>query len=92
MSESETPATEAPAAKAIVKRPSRDESHCSVDQCKRPYRAKGYCNVHYSAWRHGEVAGHKTRYKICTKEACRKPRAQGSLCAEHSAKDPVAAA
>ena len=63
----------------------RDESKCSVAGCKRPYRAKSYCNVHYAAWRRGEVETHKARYKTCTKEGCRKPRAAGSLCAEHAA-------
>ena len=55
---------------------------CRIAKCKRPYRAKGYCNVHYREWRHGKHP--KRRYKICTKEACRKPRAKGSLCAEHA--------
>ena len=60
------------------------EQHCTIANCKRPYRAKTYCNVHYKAWRRGEIKGHTARYKICTKEACRKPRAVGSLCAEHA--------
>jgi hypothetical protein len=61
---------------------SRENKKCSTEGCKRPYRAKGLCNVHYRLWRHGELP--KSRYKICTKEGCRKPRAlQGSLCAEH---------
>jgi hypothetical protein len=68
---------------------SREEKKCRVEGCKRPYRAKAYCNVHYRAWRHGELA--KGRYKICTKEGCRKPRAKGSLCAEHAGGTPPAA-
>ena len=91
MSEAEpTPAaaTPAPAAKT---RPSRDESHCSLEGCKRPYRAKGYCVTHYKEWRRGEMKGHTGRYKICTKEACRKPRAFGSLCAEHGKPAEVSA-
>jgi hypothetical protein len=62
----------------------RSEQKCTVANCKRPYRAKGFCVAHYRKWRHGEVEGTKSRYKICTKEGCRKPRAQGSLCAEHA--------
>lgn len=62
--------------------PPREEQTCRQEGCKRPYRAKGYCNMHYRKWRHGELP--KARYKICTKEGCRKPRAKGSLCAEHS--------
>ncbi len=65
---------------------------CSVKDCKRPYRAKGMCITHYKLWRRGEVEGHKARYKICTKEACRKPRAFGSLCAEHAGKGAPAEA
>lgn len=61
---------------------SRADKRCKVENCKRPYRAKRYCNVHYRLWRHGELP--KFRYKICTKEGCRKPRSgQGSLCEEH---------
>jgi hypothetical protein len=61
---------------------SRGDKKCSVEGCKRPYRAKEYCNVHYRLWRHGELP--KSRYKICTKEGCRKARAlPGSLCEEH---------
>jgi hypothetical protein len=76
---------------ATKRRPSRDEARCSVDGCKRPYRAKSYCNVHYKAWRRGTMEGHRARYKICTKEGCRKPRALGSLCAEHAGKGEAAA-
>ena len=69
---------------------------CTVDKCKRPYRAKGYCVTHYKLWRRGELEGHNARYKICTKEGCRKPRAAASLCEEHraapaSAEAPAAA-
>jgi hypothetical protein len=85
MSENATPET------TTKRRLSRDEASCSVEGCKRPYRAKGYCNVHYRTWRRGEMEGHTARYKICTKEGCRKPRAAGSLCAEHSQKSAEAA-
>jgi hypothetical protein len=65
---------------------SKAESKCSVEGCKRPYRAKGYCNVHYKAWRHGEIEGHHARYKTCSKEACRKPAGpKWGLCEEHFA-------
>jgi hypothetical protein len=68
--------------------PARENQKCKIDGCKRKnYRAKGLCNVHYKKWRQGELP--KGRYKICTKEGCKKPRAKGSLCAEHSA--PAAA-
>ncbi len=65
------------------KRPSREESKCSVEGCKRPYRAKGYCVTHYKLWRRGEMEGHRSRYKICSKESCRKPMVREGLCEEH---------
>jgi hypothetical protein len=65
---------------------------CSVAGCKRPYRAKGLCVTHYKLWRRNELEGHKGRYKICTKEGCRKPREFGSLCAEHAGKGAPAEA
>jgi hypothetical protein len=52
---------------------------CRADKCKQPVRAKGYCRKHYLGWRRGKV-GAKHRYKICSKEACRKPREFGGLC------------
>ena len=69
---------------------SREDKKCRQEGCKRPYRAKAYCNVHYKQWRHGKFP--KGRYKICTKEGCRKARARGSLCAEHAAGGETAAA
>ena len=54
-------------------------------------RAKGYCRKHYMAWRRGAVGDHH-RYKICTKEGCRKPRTKGSLCDEHAGVAAPAAA
>ena len=63
---------------------SREQKKCTQENCKRPYRAKGLCIAHYRAWRHGKLP--KGRYKICTKEGCRKPRVagKGSVCAEHA--------
>jgi len=60
-----------------------DGPPCRVEGCKQPVRAKGYCRKHYMAWRRGEVGDHH-RYKICSKEACRKPRTKGGLCDEHA--------
>ena len=60
-----------------------DGPPCRVEGCKQPLRAKGYCRKHFVAWRRGDLGDHH-RYKICTKEACRKPRTKGSLCDEHA--------
>ena len=54
---------------------------CRVEKCKRPYRAKGYCTVHYKKWRRFELP--KGRYKTCATEGCRKKRFQRGLCEEH---------
>lgn len=56
---------------------------CRAEKCKQPVRAKGYCRKHYIAWRRGEVGDHH-RYKVCSKEGCRKPRTKGGLCDEHA--------
>jgi hypothetical protein len=61
---------------------STDET-CRVEKCKQEVRAKGYCRKHYMAWRRGELGDHH-RYKVCSKEACRKPRTKGGLCDEHA--------
>ncbi|HLK94002.1 MAG TPA: hypothetical protein VKZ18_29180 [Polyangia bacterium] len=60
-----------------------DEVACRVEKCKQPVRAKGFCRKHYIAWRRGEAGDHH-RYKVCSKEACRKPRTKGGLCDEHA--------
>jgi len=63
---------------------------CTAEKCSLPLRAKGYCRKHFMAWRRGKLGGHH-QYKICTKEACRKKREFGSLCAEHAGKADAAA-
>lgn len=82
--------TSAPAKTSMEKIKSAGPKGCRIAKCKRPYRAKGYCNVHYREWRQGMHP--KRRYKICTNEACRKPRAKGSLCEEHGRPAAPAAA
>ncbi len=57
---------------------------CKVEGCKRVYRAKGYCNVHFHKWRRGEMPV-KARYKICGEENCCKPLFQFGMCQEHHA-------
>jgi len=70
---------------------------CSVEGCKRPYQAKGYCNVHYRKWRRGEL-DKKPRYNTCGEENCKKPTFRKGYCEQHysawsaSKKPQVAAA
>jgi len=62
---------------------------CKFEGCSGAVTGRGYCARHYKRWRQGALP--KGRYKICTAEGCRKPRASGSKCAEH-AKGKAAAA
>ena len=68
------------------------KGNCKHEQCEGPSVGKGYCKRHYRAWKVGKLP--KARYKICTHEACRKPRAAGSKCSEHQpvSKRAIAAA
>lgn len=57
---------------------------CKVKDCKRPYRAKGYCSVHFKKWRRGELEGaKKPRYRTCGEENCRKPVFKKGYCEQH---------
>lgn len=56
---------------------------CSVEGCKRAYRAKSFCFFHFKKWRQGDLA--HPRYHTCSHEACRKRATQHGLCAEHYA-------
>lgn len=58
------------------------EKKCKVEGCKRPYRAKGYCNVHFRKWRRGELEK-KPRYKICSEENCRGQIFRAGYCEKH---------
>jgi hypothetical protein len=68
-----------------------EKKTCKVDGCKRPYRAKGYCNVHYQKWRKGEMP--KAHFQTCNhgvnklklgeKKECLKPVFLRGLCEEH---------
>jgi hypothetical protein len=71
--------------------PVTDGPTCKVEGCKQGVRAKGFCRKHFVAWRRGAVGDHH-RYKVCSKEACRKPRVKGGLCAEHAGIGEAAAA
>jgi hypothetical protein len=54
---------------------------CTVADCKRPYRAKGYCFFHYKKWRQGELP--HSRYRTCSKAECRAKAARHGLCEKH---------
>lgn len=56
---------------------------CTVQGCKRAYRAKGLCFFHYQKWRRGELEAKPRRYKTCGKEDCKKKVVAHGLCQEH---------
>lgn len=82
-----TPKVESTAASAKDAAPAAVSARgtCTVEKCQLAMRAKGYCRKHFMSWRRGKLGAHH-QYKICTKEACRKQRQYGSLCAEHAGK------
>jgi hypothetical protein len=59
---------------------------CSIEKCNQPVRAKGLCRKHFMGWRRGADLGVAHRYKVCSKEGCRKKRMYGGLCDEHAGK------
>ena len=67
----------APAAKG------RGKKSCSIEGCKRSYRAKGYCFFHYKKWRRDELEGRSPRYETCSKEGCKKKVLAHGMCEEH---------
>lgn len=74
-----TKTKKAPAAKSAGKK------SCTIEGCKRAYRAKGFCFFHHKKWRREELEGRPARYDTCGKEACRKKVLAHGLCAEHHA-------
>ena len=93
---SETKAPKAKTAKAPAKQATAEAAPpargtCTAEKCAQPLRAKGYCRKHFLAWRRGELGAHH-RYKVCSKEGCRKKREFGGLCAEHAGKGQAEAA
>ena len=81
MPEQKATAKKPPAAKTAKSEEAGGEK-CRVAKCKQPVRAKGYCRKHYIGWRRKKV-GSKFRYKMCSKEGCRKPVVLAGRCAEH---------
>ena len=59
------------------------DSACTVEGCKRPYRAKGYCYFHFKKWRQGELP--HSRYRTCSKADCRQKAVGHGLCEKHGA-------
>lgn len=60
---------------------SNGKKTCTVEGCKRPYRAKGYCFFHFKKWRQGELP--HSRYRVCSKAECRNKTFKAGLCEKH---------
>ncbi len=70
---------------------SAENRACKVEGCKGPYRARGYCRVHYQKWRRGKLP--RPRFKTCNhgvnklkrgeKKECLQPVFRRGLCEEH---------
>jgi hypothetical protein len=54
---------------------------CSVEGCKRAYRAKGFCFFHFKRWRQGDLP--HSRYRTCSKAECRLKAARHGMCEKH---------
>src|SRR5262249_43999789 len=77
-----------PAAKAKAKgwgrRPKGSpDTACSVEGCKRPYRAKGYCYFHFKKGRQGERP--HSGYRTGSKAGGRAKPVRHGLCEKHEA-------
>jgi hypothetical protein len=71
------------AKKAAPKAKGGGKKSCKVANCKRAYRAKGFCFFHYAKWRRGEIEAVPRPWKTCSKEECKKKVFQHGLCQEH---------
>lgn len=64
----------------------RVQRHCSVDDCSRPYKGNGFCDLHLRRHRAGTpldafVRGEKPR--LCSAEGCDRAYHSRGLCAHH---------
>lgn len=64
-------------------------THCTVEGCGRPHKARGYCQTHYMQFKRGApvVAEIKSRVHgrdpICTVDGCSKAERANGLCDMH---------
>lgn len=57
--------------------------NCSIIDCPRPRKARGWCSTHYERWRvHGDPM-HETWTKVCAVEGCEKPHKSAGYCSMH---------
>jgi HNH endonuclease len=58
---------------------------CTVPECERPYRARGFCNRHWKRWsRWGDpLADHRRSRGDCSIAGCGRPRYGHGWCHRH---------
>ena len=57
---------------------------CSIPNCVRPMRTRGWCNTHYQRWRiHGDPLMGEKRRKFCKVEGCSKGAHGHGWCDKH---------
>lgn len=60
-----------------------DERLCSIPDCNKPAKARGWCSRHHTRWlRHGSPSRERVK-KFCTVDDCKKPHAANGLCMMH---------
>lgn len=65
----------------------RVPSPCGVENCEKPYYAKGYCNPHWQQWRAGKEPGYLWRQEkfgpICSIKDCYRKHWLMGICQRH---------
>jgi HNH endonuclease len=63
------------------------EEKCSVEECARPSRTRGWCDMHYKRWwKHGDVRVSKIRRDYdgkCSVAGCDRPHFSSGWCRAH---------
>jgi hypothetical protein len=63
------------------------ERTCSIEDCEKPARCRGWCHMHYHRWqRHGDAAYERPVVAVCAVEGCDAPPHARGLCATHYAR------
>ena len=61
-----------------------DTRQCSIGECERPRKARGWCSVHYGRWvRHGDPHTKRKVRQPCSVENCTNLHAAKGLCMTH---------
>lgn len=57
---------------------------CSIDNCSKPFLAKGFCRAHYKRFsRHGDPLGGRVSKSVCSVEGCSTVPVAKGWCPKH---------